>query len=328
MNLFFINTMKLGWLGVGVATVIFQVVQPIIMLMYLKGTAHGRSNMLDHIGARGIGRTSLSFWYEANIAVSSFSGIVQYLQLALPGILAISEWWASEICIFLAGKLSPDSDTALGSMAIYQSMSSACFMFPLGMTVSGSARIGHHLGSGDIQGARLSAKVCIGSAGLFSIALGSMLYFTPHTLFPSLFSTDDNLIEMTSRIVPLLSIYVVGDGLQVSLNAIIKGCGRQCVSRELSLLFLVHLDVHKRHSSLPASLTGIGTNYYICILVCCTPSCISFSICQVRWDHRLQWTSIILWHCWIGRRYDDGYLDSLHFTWYILCIYDRLALGS
>ena len=235
MNLFFINTMKLGWLGVGVATVIFQVVQPIIMLMYLKGTAHGRSNMLDHIGARGIGRTSLSFWYEAKIAVSSFSGIVQYLQLALPGILAISEWWASEICIFLAGKLSPDSDTALGSMAIYQSMSSACFMFPLGMTVSGSARIGHHLGSGDIQGARLSAKVCIGSAGLFSIALGSMLYFTPHAFFPSLFSTDDNLIEMTSRIVPLLSIYVVGDGLQVSLNAIIKGCGRQCVSRELAV---------------------------------------------------------------------------------------------
>jgi Na+-driven multidrug efflux pump len=60
--------------------------------------------------------------------------------------------------------------------------------------------------------------------------MGSILFFTPHTFFPSFFTSDVDLIEMTSRVLPLLSIYVVGDGMQVALNAIIKGCGRQIVT--------------------------------------------------------------------------------------------------
>mmetsp|Transcript_28234 Transcript_28234/g.60160 ORF Transcript_28234/g.60160 Transcript_28234/m.60160 type:complete len:597 (-) Transcript_28234:19-1809(-) len=228
-NLFFIHTVGLGWLGVGVATTMFQVIQPIAMFSYIKGTAHGRSQLLQHSGAKGIGRSSLSFWCEAKVAISSFSGILQYLTLALPGILAISEWWASEICIFLAGKLSPNPDIALGAMALYQSLNASCFMFPVGMSVGGSARIGNHLGSGNIEAARASARVCVTGAGLLSATCGCILYFTPHSVFPSLFTSDANLIEMTSLLIPLLSIYVVGDGFQVALNGIIKGCGRQCV---------------------------------------------------------------------------------------------------
>ncbi|KAL7454697.1 hypothetical protein ACHAWC_006306 [Mediolabrus comicus] len=122
MNLFFIHVVGLGWLGVGVATTIFQIIQPIVLFTYLKGTRQGRQQLLEHVGAAGIGRQSLSFWTEAKAAVSSISGICQYLTLAIPGVLSISEWWASEVCIFLSGKLRPDADVALGSMAIYQSI--------------------------------------------------------------------------------------------------------------------------------------------------------------------------------------------------------------
>ena len=230
MNLFFIHTVGLGWLGVGVATTMFNVIQPIAMFAYLKGTSHGKQQLLHHIGAAGIGRTSLSFWCEARVAISSIGGICQYLTLALPGVLAISEWWASEICIFLAGKLSPYPDIALSSMAIYQSLNASCFQFPMAMSIGGSARIGSQLGSGNSEVAQLSARICVVGAGVLSAIMGSILYFTPHTFFPSLFSSDTILIEMTSRVVPLLSIYVVGDGMQVALNAIIKGCGRQIVS--------------------------------------------------------------------------------------------------
>jgi len=229
MNLFFIHAMKWGYLGVGVATSIFQVVQPIVMFAYLKGTKHGHATLLDHVGAKSIGRTSLSFWCEAKMAISSIVGVFQYLMLALPGILAISEWWASELCIFYAGRLTPDHDIALGAMTIYQSINSSCFMFPVGISVSGTSRVGHHLGSGNVKAARLSGLVCIVGTGLFSISLGSMLYLTPHKYFPSLFTSDVKLIEMTSKVIPLLSIYVIADGLQMSMNAIIKGCGRQLI---------------------------------------------------------------------------------------------------
>ena len=227
MNLFFIH--HLGWLGVGVATTMFQIIQPISIFVYLKGTAHGKAQLLECIGAKGIGRTHLSFWCEAKAAISSISGILQYLALALPGILTISEWWASETCIFLAGKLSPNPESALGAMAIYQSLNSSCFMFPYGMSIAGSARIGSQLGSGSSEGARLSARVCVTMAGLLSATLGLILYLTPHSAFPALFTSDVELIDMMGRVIPLLAIYIVGDGLQVALGSIIKGTGRQCV---------------------------------------------------------------------------------------------------
>ena len=227
-NLFFIHVVGLGWLGVGVATSAFQVIQPILMFGYLKGTSHGRSRLLQQVGAKGIGRTHLSFWCEAMAAISSFEGILEYLTLALPGVIAISEWWASEISIFLAGRLHPDPNVALGSMALYQSINSSCFMFPVGMSVGGSARIGNGLGAGNVDGARLASRVCVMGAGALSVTLGAILYFTPHSTFPSLFTTNAELIRMTSKTMPLLSLYVIGDGLQVALNAVIKGCGRQC----------------------------------------------------------------------------------------------------
>jgi MATE family multidrug resistance protein len=230
MNLFFIHVVGLGWLGVGVATTIFQIIQPIVLFTYLKGTRKGRKQLLEHVGAAGIGRQSFSFWTEAKAAVSSISGICQYLTLAIPGVLSISEWWASEVCIFLSGKLRPDADIALGAMAIYQSINSSCFMFPIGASIGGSARIGNQLGSGNSEGAALSSRVCFTLATTLSCIMGSILFFTPHTFFPSFFTSDVDLIEMTSRVLPLLSIYVVGDGMQVALNAIIRGCGRQIVT--------------------------------------------------------------------------------------------------
>jgi len=227
-NLFFIHVVGLGWLGVGVATTMFQLIQPIVMFAYLKATPHRRARLLEHVGAKAIGRTYLSFWREAHAAVSSFNGICQYLKLALPGIVAISEWWASELSIFLSGRLHPAPDVALGAMAVYQSLNTTCFMFPVGMSVGGSARIGSALGAGNISKAREAARVCVSGAAILSATLGCILYLAPHNTFPSLFTSDADLIEMTSLTIPLLSLYVFADGQQVALNAIIKGCGRQC----------------------------------------------------------------------------------------------------
>ena len=227
-NLFFIHVLGLGWLGVGVATVLYQLVQPILMFSYLT-THHGSSRLLYNLGAKRAGICHLSFWKESRAAISSFSGIVQYLKLALPGILAVSEWWASEVAIFMAGKLHPSPEVALGAMAVYQSLNATCFMLPIGMSVAGSARISSCLGAGDPIGARLAARVCVVTAGCLSMAMGGILYFSPHDLFPSLFTPDKELIEMTSRTIPLLSIYVVADGLQTAFHALVKGCGRQSV---------------------------------------------------------------------------------------------------
>ena len=228
-NALFIHVIGWGYLGVGAATVATQVVQLTYSIGYLFLTSDGTRRVLDRTMVSANGRTRLSFWNEAMVAVNSMSGILQYLGLALPGIVIISEWWASEICIFLAGTLTPHPDLALDGMTIYQSINTACFMLPVGCSIAGASRIGYFLGAGDVRGADVAAKVCVTSAALLSICLGSLLYFTPHTLFPSFFTPTEAVVTEASRLIPLLSLYVIGDGIQSALNGVIKGCGRQCI---------------------------------------------------------------------------------------------------
>lgn len=100
-------------------------------------------------------------------------------------------------------------------------------MFPVGVSAAGSSRVGNLLGSGDPKGAKFSAEVSVATAAMLSATTGLILYSTPHTFFPSAFSRDADVIDETSRTIPLLSLYVFADGVQVALNGVIKGCGRQ-----------------------------------------------------------------------------------------------------
>jgi multidrug resistance protein, MATE family len=225
-NVLFVHVFDMGYLGVAMATVAFQVVPPLCTCLYLFCTRAGIKRVLLHCG--GNSRASLPFWKEATLALS-MSGIFQYLSLALPGMVIISEWWASETCIFLSGTLSPSPTLALDGMTIYQSLNSFCFVMSVGCSVAGSTRVSNFLGSGDFQAAIVATKVCVSFAAVLSAAIGGILCWTPHNWYPSFFSPDEEVVAETTKVIPLLAIYVFGDGIQAALNGIIKGCGRQCI---------------------------------------------------------------------------------------------------
>jgi len=235
-NLLFVNVLGYGYKGVAMATVMFQLLQPILICVYLFATDHGRGRMLEHTGAKGIGRTRLRMRNELRIALSSPSGILQYLVLALPGVVVITEWWASEVCIFLAGTLEPDSTYALGAMSIYQSINSFCFMFPIGFSSAASARVGMFLGRTDPRGAKLASFVSMTGAMVLSTIMGCVLMWTPHNFFPWLFTPDENVISATSATIPFLAVYVFADGMQITLNAILKGCGKQAIAMPIVIV--------------------------------------------------------------------------------------------
>ena len=230
-NWFFVYFLDWGYLGCGAATVCFHLLQPTFMISYLCLYSHGRSRLLDSSGGLAIGRTALTFRNEFWLAISSWRGYLQYLSLALPGIIIISEWVASEANIFLSGRLLPDPEVALGGMTIYQSINSFCFMFPVSFAISASARVGSLLGAKDPQGAAFAAKVSILCAATISMVIGILLFSIPHTFLPSLFAPgEEGVILETSRTIPLLAVYVFADGIQSVLSGIIKGCGRQLVT--------------------------------------------------------------------------------------------------
>lgn len=236
LNWFFIYYLDWGYLGCAMATVSFQAIQPLFIVTYLFFTRLGRKRVLESSGGLAIGRTRLTFWNEFCIAISSLKGFFQYMSLALPGMVIISEWWASELSIFLSGRLEPSPEAALGGMTIYQSINTVCFMFPIAFSVSASTRVGNLLGADRPKDAAFAAKVSIGCAACLSFVLGSLLLGIPHKFLPSLFTPDDQVILETSRTMPLLAIYVFADGIQVALNGIIKGCGRQFIIMPIVLV--------------------------------------------------------------------------------------------
>jgi len=228
-NILFIQVLGFQYLGVAMATVMFQLIQPALICSYLFLTHHGRTRLLKQTGASLMGRSRITFKVEASEAIFSLAGIKQYLSLALPGVIVISEWWASEIVIFLAGNLEPFPAVGLGAMSIYQSINSSCFMFGNGLSSAASTRVGTLLGKKDKKGVDLAAKVSVVGAVILGVIMGCILFFTPHTFFPSLFTSEEDVVFQTSKTITLLSFYVFADGIQVTFNGIVKGCGRQAI---------------------------------------------------------------------------------------------------
>ena len=227
LNIFFIHTLDLGYLGAAIATSLSQTIQPLATFLYLYSTSNGKQRMYKQTGDDTL-TSPTPFLTDIENAILSYEGVSQYLSLAVPGIIIISEWWASEIAIFLAGHL-PSPAIGLASMSIYQSINSFCFMFSVGVSVACSTRVSNLLGSRDPIGAQFAANVSVALAGAMSALLAFGLLVTPHTYFPSLFTTNDSIIEEAGATISYLSLYLIADGMQYTINGIVKGCGRQCV---------------------------------------------------------------------------------------------------
>jgi MATE family multidrug resistance protein len=75
------------------------------------------------------------------------------------------------------------------------------------------------------------------NAGFVSSLCAGVIFFTPRSFLPSLFApNEDALIEETGKTFTLLSIYVLGDGIQCALTGIIKGCGRQAITMPIVVI--------------------------------------------------------------------------------------------
>jgi multidrug resistance protein, MATE family len=228
-NYLLIHVCEFGYVGVAWGTVTFQVLQPCLLLCYIFVYPPGTRRVLEHMGARAVGRSSLTLWPELYRAISSLAGLGQYLALAVPGMILISEWWASEMAIFLAGRLHPSPSVALSGMTLYQTINAICFMAPMSWSVAGAARVSHWLGAGQAHRAARAAVICVGAAATVSGLLGLVLYTLPHAMIPSWFAPyEPDVVLQTSATMPLLAWYVLGDGIQAALNGIVKGTGHQC----------------------------------------------------------------------------------------------------
>ena len=134
-------------------------------------------------------------WF--GLSARCFDDARRFCALALAGVISLSEWWASEICILLAGLL-PLPELTVATMSIFQITIGQCFYFSLGIGIACSTRVANLLGAGEPAAAKLAARAAISSGACVLAMLFSMMQLMRHQL-PLIYTDDDVLRGMMAE---------------------------------------------------------------------------------------------------------------------------------
>ncbi len=96
------------------------------------------------------------------------------------------------------------------------------YMVPLSIATAMSIKIGFYNGAGNKQEIKRYSIAGLIMATLF-MSCCSLAFFLKPEFFIGIFSKDKVIFDIAINIVPIFSIFVIADGLQVSLGGILKG---------------------------------------------------------------------------------------------------------
>ena len=162
-------------------------------------------------------------WVPWSRDVLSMPALGHILRLGLPiGLQMGLEVWAFQMATLMAGRLGSGP---LGAHTIVLNLASMSFMFPLGISMAASVRVGNLVGAGDLQGARRSALLALASgAGVMS--LFGLIFFFFRFRLPLLYGADPEVAAATASILPIAAGFQMLDGIQVVASGILRGLGR------------------------------------------------------------------------------------------------------
>lgn len=209
MNWLFIYTFGLGYRGAALATAVAYWLQFLTLLFFILFLKGGEPTWT------GWSKEALRQWWP-------------FFKIAIPSMLLISEWWASELMVMMGGLL-PDAERQLSAIAIYQTTNAMCFMLSLGISTAVSTRVSNELGAGRPRVAAHASSVSICLCILCTVSVGALLFLFRHQ-WGVLFSNDGQLSALIAQILVILSVYVIADGLSNVLGGVVKGVGKQLLA--------------------------------------------------------------------------------------------------
>eukprot|EP00064_Thunnus_orientalis_P015626 superscaffoldBa00002934_g15681 len=134
-----------------------------------------------------------------------------FLHLAIPSMLMLClEWWLYEIAGFLAGMIS---EVELGAQSIIYELATIAYMFPMGISVAASVRVGNALGAGNTEQAKLSSKVSVVCARM-----------------------NQEIIQRVSDIMKMYCFIHVAEAFAGVTGGIVRGAGKQMVGAVCNLV--------------------------------------------------------------------------------------------
>jgi len=165
--------------------------------------------------------------------VFNIESCVGFLKLALPGILMVgTEWAAFEIVALAAGRLG---ELPLAAQSVIMTTDQIISTLPFGFGVVASNRIGNLIGARTAIGARNAAH----AIALISVIVGftvMIIMLAARNKFGYIFSDDEDVVRLVSKVMPLVASFQIADGLANSCGGVLRGQGRQHLGAAFNLV--------------------------------------------------------------------------------------------
>ncbi|KAL6641035.1 hypothetical protein ACP70R_019216 [Stipagrostis hirtigluma subsp. patula] len=167
-------------------------------------------------------------------SAEAFKELRRFAELAVPSAMMLClEWWSFEILVLLSGLLpNPQLETSVLSISLNTGV--LLFMIPLGLSYSISTRVSNELGAGRPQAAKLATKVVM----CMALSQGLVMTFAMTLLrgiWGYMYSSEQEVVKYIAKMVPILGISFLIDGLHASLSGVLTGCGKQKIGAAVNL---------------------------------------------------------------------------------------------
>ncbi|KAI0152424.1 multidrug and toxin extrusion protein [Hypoxylon sp. NC0597] len=211
-----------GFIGAPISVAITQTLMPLLLLSYVVFV--DGSQCWGGFTSRALTNWGPMIW------------------LALPGmVMVMAEWLAFEILTLVTSQFGT---SYLAAQSILVTLTSTTFMIPFPVSIAASTRVANLIGARLINAAKTSAKVafCAGCIiGLFNLTLLAGLRYQ----LPLLFTQDEEVIGIVAKVMPLVAIMQVFDGLAAVAHGLLRGIGKQSFGgyANLSIYYLIALPI-------------------------------------------------------------------------------------
>ncbi|KAG7898392.1 hypothetical protein KL907_005292 [Ogataea polymorpha] len=213
VNWLLIYYLGFGYIGAPIAAVInfwLMFILLVLYVMFIDG-----EECWD-----GFSKDALSHWYDLSL-------------LAVPGtITLLAESLAYEVLTLLASYFGTD---ALATQSALSSLVSLLYMVPFALSVASSTRLANFVGAGNIDAARTATRVGL-CASVACASLSSCFILFGQKFIARLFTEDPQVIKMITGLCPLVSVFVLFDGLACLANGLLRALALQAIGGVLSLL--------------------------------------------------------------------------------------------
>lgn len=205
-NYLFVVVLNMGYLGTAVAITVSRLVELLLLMSY--------------VCCSDVLRETHFSW-----STRCLEDWVPLFALFYGNVMMMSELWASEVLTFLSGTIA-NAHVEVAAMSIYQSINAFCFQFSNGIQAVACARVGNLLGAGSSESAKTAAKVAASISFALTLCVSASLFFMGR-YYIMVYTNDEGVVDATLLLMPVLALYVVGDGTVAALSGVIKGLGKQ-----------------------------------------------------------------------------------------------------